>query len=101
MLLRRKRLLLTNSNSCVLLCVCLLRPSPCSDGTAKVGDVGMAKIMAGDYVSGVVGTLAWSAPELLLGQRCTAKADIYSFGVVLWEIATGDMPVRGQLRDPM
>ena len=31
----------------------------CRDGTAKVGDVGMAKIMAGDYVSGVVGTLAW------------------------------------------
>ena len=32
---------------------------PCRDGSAKVGDVGMAKIMAGDYVSGVVGTLAW------------------------------------------
>ena len=34
-------------------------PPLCRDGTAKVGDVGMAKIMAGDYVSGVVGTLAW------------------------------------------
>ena len=33
--------------------------SPHRDGTAKVGDVGMAKIMAEDYVSGVVGTLAW------------------------------------------
>jgi len=29
------------------------------DGTAKVGDVGMAKILQGGYVSGVVGTLAW------------------------------------------
>ncbi|KAI3425130.1 hypothetical protein D9Q98_008902 [Chlorella vulgaris] len=71
------------------------------DGTAKVGDVGMAKIMAGDYVSGAVGTLAWSAPELLMGQRCGAKADVYSFGVVLWEICTGEVPVRGQLRDPI
>ncbi|KAL4419698.1 hypothetical protein ABPG75_006796 [Micractinium tetrahymenae] len=70
------------------------------DGTAKVGDVGMAKIMAGDYVSGVVGTLAWSAPELLMGQRCTEKADVYSMGVVLWEICTGELPVRGQLRNP-
>ncbi|KAL4437815.1 hypothetical protein ABPG77_005727 [Micractinium sp. CCAP 211/92] len=70
------------------------------DGAAKVGDVGMAKIMAGDYVSGVVGTLAWSAPELLMGQRCTEKADVYSMGVVLWEICTGETPVRGQLRDP-
>ena len=42
-----------------------------------------------------------SAPELLMGQRCTAKADVYSFGVVLWEIATGEVPIRGQLRDPM
>lgn len=39
----------------------LMRPCicDCRDGTAKVGDVGMAKIMAGDYVSGAVGTLAW------------------------------------------
>lgn len=46
--------------------------------------MGLAKILQGGYVSGVVGTLAWSAPELLLGHRCTAKADVYSFGVVLW-----------------
>ena len=42
-----------------------------------------------------------SAPELLMGLRCTAKADVYSFGVVLWEIAVGEVPIRGQLRDPM
>ena len=30
-----------------------------SEGVAKVGDVGMAKIMAGEYVTGNVGTLAW------------------------------------------
>lgn len=29
------------------------------DGTAKIGDVGMAKFLAKDYVTGVVGTLAW------------------------------------------
>lgn len=55
-----------------------------SDGTAKVGDLGMARLMAGDHISGAVGTLAWSAPELLLGERCTTKADVYSFGVLLW-----------------
>eukprot|EP00887_Chlorella_sp_A99_P007439 scaffold2.g7439.t1 len=71
------------------------------DGTAKLGDLGMSRILANDYVTGVVGTLAWSAPEMLWGLRCTARADIYSFGVVLWEIVTGMTPVRGQLRDPV
>ena len=34
------------------------------DGTAKIADVGMAKILARDYVTGVVGTLAWCALPL-------------------------------------
>ena len=44
------------------------------------------------------GTFAWAAPELLLGRRCTERVDIYSFGVVLWEIVTGERPMRGQTR---
>jgi serine/threonine protein kinase len=39
------------------------------------------------------------APELLMGARCSEKLDIWSLAVVLWEIATGDRPIRGQLRD--
>jgi len=34
-------------------------PSLCSDGTAKIADVGMAKVLQRDYVTGVVSTLAW------------------------------------------
>ena len=30
----------------------------------------------------VAGTFAWAAPELLLGQRCSEKVDIFAFGVV-------------------
>jgi hypothetical protein len=69
------------------------------DGTAKIGDVGLARILARDYVSSVVATLAWSAPEVLWGSKCTEKADVYSYGVVLWEICTGEVPQRGRLRD--
>jgi len=44
--------------------------------------VGLAKIIAQEYsaVTGAVGTLAWSSPEMLLGARCTEKSDCYSFG---------------------
>ena len=40
----------------------------------------------------VMGTFAWAAPEVLLGGRVESSADIFSFGVLLWEIATGDTP---------
>ena len=40
-----------------------------------------------------------SAPEMLWGSKCTEKADIYSYGIVLYEICTQEKPIRGQLRD--
>lgn len=39
------------------------------------------------------------APEILLNQKISEKADVYSFGVMLWEIVTGIAPVRGGLSD--
>lgn len=44
------------------------------------------------------GTFAYAAPELLFGQHCTEKADIYSLGIVLHELVTHEVPVRGQTR---
>ncbi len=41
-----------------------------------------------------------SAPELLLGEHCTTKADVFSMGILLWEICCNEVPVRGQLREP-
>ncbi len=74
----------------------------CREGNAKLGDVGMSKRIVNSTrasVTGAFGTLAWCAPEMLWGHKCTTKADIYSFGIVLWEIVSGEQPVRGQLRD--
>ena len=46
-----------------------------------------------------MGTFAYAAPELLTGGKCSEVADIFSFGVLLWELVTGEMPRRGKLRD--
>lgn len=45
-----------------------------------------------------VGTFAWAAPEVLLGRPCTEKVDIYSFGVMLWELSAGEAPPGRHLR---
>ncbi|KAL0046841.1 hypothetical protein WJX82_011234 [Trebouxia sp. C0006] len=45
------------------------------------------------------GTLEYSAPEILLGRFCSEKADIFSYGVILWEVVTHEQPTRGGLRD--
>jgi hypothetical protein len=69
------------------------------DGTAKVADVGLAKILTRDatHVS-MEGTFDWAAPEVLAGQGVSESADIYSLGVVLWEIVTGERPHMRQMR---
>ncbi len=38
--------------------------------------------------------------QVLQGLKSSVKADIYSFGVVLWEIVCKESPKRGQMRDP-
>jgi serine/threonine protein kinase len=76
--------------------------------TAKIGDVGLARIIGTGSTSvldgscearGVGGTFAYAAPEMLLNQRCDLAADVYSFGVVLWEFVCQEIPIRGHLRD--
>ena len=44
----------------------------------------------------LTGTFAYRAPELLRGDAPTPKADIYSFGVTLWQMASGEAPYSGQ-----
>jgi serine/threonine protein kinase len=46
-----------------------------------------------------VGTYDWCAPEIILYQQATVKSDIFSYGVVMWEIITGKPPSRGRITD--
>ncbi|KAK4753910.1 hypothetical protein SAY87_002014 [Trapa incisa] len=61
----------------------------------KIGDLGLSKVKQQTLVSGGVrGTLPWMAPELLSGKSnmVTEKIDVYSFGIVMWEVLTGEEP---------
>ncbi|KAK9791186.1 hypothetical protein WJX73_002593 [Symbiochloris irregularis] len=72
------------------------------DGVAKIADVGLARTLSKSTLADHQreGTLAWQAPEMILGQPASFSADMWSFGVILLEIVTGHMPRRGQYSTP-
>ncbi|KAI3876542.1 hypothetical protein MKW98_015925 [Papaver atlanticum] len=60
----------------------------------KVGDFGLSKLKHQTFLSTLTGkgTPQWMAPEVLRNERSDEKSDVYSYGVVLWEIATQKIP---------
>ncbi|KAK9819385.1 hypothetical protein WJX81_007382 [Elliptochloris bilobata] len=71
------------------------------DGGACIADVGMARMLTKNVLTslhGTFGTFAYCAPEMLLGRECNEKSDLYSFGVVLWELSTAEAPNGRYLR---
>jgi serine/threonine protein kinase len=78
----------------------MMRP----DGIAKVLDFGLAKLNEATTVDGetaltrhgnLAGTVRYLAPEQVLGKPASAASDLYSVGVVLYELATGVQPFSG------
>jgi len=62
----------------------------------KISDFGLSKIVEKmNSTMTSCGTAAWAAPEILKNNRYTEKADVYSFGVCLWEFWTRRDPYEG------
>ncbi|GKB80251.1 serine/threonine-protein kinase EDR1, partial [Tanacetum coccineum] len=60
----------------------------------KIGDLGLSRVKQQILVcDGVQGALPWIAPKLLnRKQKVNEKVDVYSFGIVMWELLTGKEP---------
>ena len=68
-------------------------------GEAKVTDFGIARAAAATTATRtgrVLGTAGYMSPEQALGQRVDQRTDLYSLGVVLFEMLTGGLPFRGE-----
>jgi serine/threonine-protein kinase len=70
------------------------------DGRAKVTDFGIARSLDVDHgvtqTGTILGTSNYIAPEQASGQPVDAHTDVYSLGIVLYEMLTGDLPFPGE-----
>ena len=69
------------------------------DGAARVTDFGIARSLSEEGLTAdgrVLGTTDYVSPEQALGHSVTPQSDLYSLGVVLFEMLTGDVPFHGE-----
>lgn len=69
-----------------------------SQGQAKIMDFGLAKLCGGTTLTRVgatLGTIAYMSPEQARGEKVDQRTDIWSLGVVFYELLTGELPFRG------
>jgi tRNA A-37 threonylcarbamoyl transferase component Bud32 len=68
------------------------------EGRAKVTDFGIARTLEEDGLTAdgrVLGTTDYVSPEQALGKRVGPRSDLYSLGIVLYEMLIGDVPFKG------
>lgn len=66
------------------------------DLTAKIGDLATAKLMENVFESTIqssrTGTFQWMSPEAIRGKKVSSSWDVYSYGILLWELLTHMVP---------
>lgn len=67
-----------------------------TDGRVKVADFGIARALErAAFTGGMLGTVAYVAPEQARGEQVDQRADLYSCGCMLYELLTGSLPFEG------
>jgi len=70
-----------------------------AEGSAKVTDFGIARSLDEEGLTAdgrVLGTTDYVSPEQAMGQPVTGQSDVYSLGIVLWEMLVGSPPFQGE-----
>ncbi|MGI9534172.1 MAG: serine/threonine-protein kinase, partial [Thermodesulfobacteriota bacterium] len=67
------------------------------EGVVKVTDFGITKLIGDDKntKSGLVGSYTYMSPEQILGEETGVESDLYSFGITLYRMVTGQVPFKG------
>ncbi|XP_029962811.1 mitogen-activated protein kinase kinase kinase 21 isoform X2 [Salarias fasciatus] len=63
--------------------------------TLKITDFGLAREWHKTTKMSAAGTYSWMAPEVIKSSLFSKGSDIWSYGVLLWELLTGEVPYRG------
>ena len=71
------------------------------DGYLKLIDFGTAKLIDKDKTFTLMGSLHYIAPEVLDGRGHSYTADIFSLGVVFYELICGSLPFGDEEEDPV
>eukprot|EP00794_Sanderia_malayensis_P017368 gene17368-19106_t len=62
----------------------------------KISDFGTCKELSEKSAKMTfTGTVAWMAPEMIRNEPCSEKVDVWSYGIVIWELLTCEMPYKG------
>ncbi|MCL4799005.1 MAG: serine/threonine protein kinase [Burkholderiales bacterium] len=69
------------------------------DGTVKVADFGIARVESSNLTQAgmVLGTPSYMSPEQFMGQTVDGRSDLFSAGVILYQLLTGEKPFTGSI----
>jgi serine/threonine protein kinase len=71
-------------------------PLICFLSLMQVCDFGLSRLLDSEYLHSTgIGTVQYTSPEVMRGEKVGEKSDVFSFGVVLWELVTGKQPWMG------